>query len=175
MKTEKTDSPAPNNMSLMDYVDVSRGHETETDTEDEEYEPVNGSAYQRSQYGYLPRFPRLKMLHMYLWQLVYGNQEDAASCRKELDNGNYGGNGKEKDDWRYERYDWLTELVKLPSNRHGAGRELDLLPMPLTFVQIELNRCICCSLQSREPSKVARPAIQFNSDNYNPCGKTSKE
>ncbi len=107
-------------MSLLDYVSINNGNEPETDTDDEEYEPVQGTAHQRTQYGYLPRFPRLKTLQMYLWQLVYGTHEDAVKCAEAHVLDNTADAGKLAD-WKLEKYDWLTELVKLPPNRNGVG------------------------------------------------------
>ena len=120
-------SAAPSNLSLLDYVAIHAGNDNETDTEDEEYEPISGSAYQRSQYGYLPRFPRMKMLQMYLWQLVYGSEEDAVKYRKEHDFEAKEDGDPDSNEWRYEGFGWLTELVKLPSNRHGPGNRYILI------------------------------------------------
>ena len=89
----------------------------QTDTEDEEYEPITGSSYQRQQYGYMPRFPRIQILHVYLWQLVYGTNEDTALCT--------GGTAQQPEeddaDFRPEHYGWLKHLKQLPVGTFAKG------------------------------------------------------
>ena len=92
----------------------------QTDTDDEEYKPVIGTAFQRQQYGHMPRFPRIQMLHVYLWQLVYGTREDAAMCADAI------AQQREEDamEFKAEHYGWLTHLEQLPANRFGRGDDI---------------------------------------------------
>eukprot|EP00794_Sanderia_malayensis_P004613 gene4613-5219_t len=136
--------------SLLDYVGVSQeSPPTESDTDDEDYEPVHGTSYQRMQYGYLPRFPRMKMLQLYLWQLVYGNRADAERCQNEHDHEiKSDSHYDEKNDWRFDKYDWLTELTELPANRQGAGYfqtgdALAIMPV------IVFTKCVGICLKSK--------------------------
>ena len=108
-----------------------------SDTDEEEYEPVSGTSFQRHQYGYLPRFRRLQILHVYLWQLAYGTSEDAALCADAA------AQQREEDavDFRQEHYGWLTHLQTLPVNRFGEGNlamlysiNIDLEPIELYFL-----------------------------------------
>ena len=115
------DITAPNNLNLADFVNNSQSAENDidTDTEDEEYEPVTGAGYQRPQYGYLPRFPRIKMLQFFLWWLVYGKRGDAVVRKAETTEHvemeeieNY---------LNVNRFEWLSELQELPQSRLGKG------------------------------------------------------
>ena len=103
-------------MPLLEILNQNETADNDlSDTDEEEYEPVSGTASQRHQYGYLPRFPRLQVLHVYLWQLAYGTSEDAARCASAQQ--------REDDtiDFRQEHYGWLTHLETLPVNRLGEG------------------------------------------------------
>lgn len=58
------------------------------------------------------------MLHVYLWQLVYGTREDAALC---TDTSTSQKIEEEALEFRKEHYGWLPDLFHLPENRLGKG------------------------------------------------------
>ena len=115
------DIDAPNNTNLADFVNNSLSAENniDTDTEDEEYEPVIGAGYQRPQYGYLPRFPRIKMLQFFLWWLVYGKKGEVVASNAEAEE--RAEMEEIENDLNVNRFEWLSELQDLPPNRLGKG------------------------------------------------------
>ena len=115
------DITPPNNTNLADFVNTSQSAENsiDTDTDNEEYEPVTGAGYQRPQYGYLPRFPRIKMLQFFLWWLVYGKRGDAVVSKAETDERVEV--EEIENDLNVNRFEWLSELQDLPQSRLGKG------------------------------------------------------
>ena len=139
-----TKSTSTHHASLLDFINENEAVSNEqSDTADEEYEPITGSAYQRHQYGYMPRFQRLQILHVYLWQLVYGTSEDAALCAgTQQIHGN-------STDLRKEHYGWLTHLQQLPVHRLGKGEYQNVIPLATSFIQSDngiVNHIIDCSI-----------------------------
>jgi len=97
-------------------------------------------------YGYLPRFPRIQLLHELLWQLVYGQFAQEASDVTGVDESKVGAGQKSPLD--YDRqvtrnldddHEWLKHLKPMPKlydearqPLHGWFRMADvLLVMPL--------------------------------------------
>ena len=128
---KSTKSTGSHHASLLDFINENEAiSNDQSDTDDEEYEPVTGSAHQRHQYGYMPRFQRLQILHVYLWQQVYGTSEDAALCAAAQQ---IQGNST---DLRKEHYGWLTHLQQLPVHRLGKGEYQNVIHLATqSFIQ----------------------------------------